>query len=68
MLADKILNQVVENSFNFNKKICTQYEDIVTKINSAAQSTDELVELTNFIENLRFGPLMSIKVGGIDYG
>eukprot|EP00794_Sanderia_malayensis_P006878 gene6878-7653_t len=61
MFANKILNQVIDSSFQLNKQICNQYEDIVTKINSQTQDTDELVELTNFIDNLRFGPLMLLK-------
>ena len=62
MLAQKILDQITTNSFYFNKKICNQYEEILNKINSITHDTDELVELSNYIDNLRFGPLLSLKV------
>ena len=61
-LSKRIIDQVTGSSFNFNKKICSQYEEIVNKINSIAHDTDELVELSNYIDNLRFGPLLSLKV------
>eukprot|EP00795_Rhopilema_esculentum_P000293 gene293-9945_t len=61
MLSQKILDQITTNSFYFNKKICSQYEEILNKINSITHDTDQLVELSNYIDNLRFGPLLSLK-------
>ena len=62
-LADNLVQQVTDNSFLYSKNICSQYEDIVARINSVPEDTDELVELTDYIDNLRFGPLLSLKVG-----
>ena len=61
-LSQMIINQITENSFHFNKRICSQYDEIVNKINGVAHDTDELVALSNYIDNLRFGPLLSLKV------
>lgn len=61
-LSQMIIDQITENSFHFNKRICSQYDEIVNKINGVAHDTDELVALSNYIDNLRFGPLLSLKV------
>ena len=45
-----------------NKYICQQYENIVDYITKICKDTSSLVEQINYIENLPFGPLLSLNV------
>ena len=45
-----------------NKSICQQYEEIVDYITSSSEDTSRLVEQIEYIENLPFGPLLSLNV------
>ena len=45
-----------------NKLICQQYEDIVDYITRICKDTNSLVEQIHYIENLPFGPLLSLNV------
>lgn len=45
-----------------NKSICQQYEEIVEYITKSFKNTDRLVEQIEYIENLPFGPLLSLSV------
>ncbi|XP_053575219.1 dynein axonemal heavy chain 3-like [Bombina bombina] len=60
-LANIIINKVATTSKKFNRKICQQYDDIVTKISSIAASTFALVELQNYVDKLRSFELLEIK-------
>ena len=61
-LADIMISKLVQQSYQFNRSICHQFDDIVSKITSHNKSTEELVTMENFIDNLRGGPLMSLQV------
>ena len=53
-----------------NKYICQQYENIVDYITKICKDTSSLVEQINYIENLPFGPLLSLNVStclGVQY-
>ncbi|XP_073413059.1 dynein axonemal heavy chain 3-like [Dendrobates tinctorius] len=60
-LTNIIINKVAATSEKFNRKICQQYDDIVTKITAIAESTATLVELQDYILKLRTVELLSIK-------
>uniref|UniRef100_H3ANA7 AAA+ ATPase domain-containing protein n=1 Tax=Latimeria chalumnae TaxID=7897 RepID=H3ANA7_LATCH len=60
-LANIIINKVVTASEKFNRKICEQYDGIVTKITSIAESTSALVDLQNYADKLRSGELVELK-------
>uniref|UniRef100_A0A8C5PIE1 AAA+ ATPase domain-containing protein n=1 Tax=Leptobrachium leishanense TaxID=445787 RepID=A0A8C5PIE1_9ANUR len=60
-LTNIIINKVGTMSEKFNRKICQQYDDIVTKITAIAASTFALVELQNYVDRLRSVELLEIK-------
>ncbi|XP_018431357.1 PREDICTED: dynein heavy chain 3, axonemal-like, partial [Nanorana parkeri] len=60
-LTNIIINKVASTSVKFNRKICWQYDDIVTKISAMAVSTSALVELQNYIDRLRSVELPEIQ-------
>jgi len=63
-LVDIMLVKLTQQSVHFNRSICAQYDQIVIKITTSAKTTDELVELEKYIEHLRSGALLQLKVGG----
>lgn len=66
-LSNIIINKVVTTSEKFNRKICQQYDGIVTKITTIAESTSALVELQDYILKLRTVELLKIKVSSLLY-
>ena len=62
-LVSMMTSKLVRRSFDFNRSICHQYDHIVSRITSTAKTTDELVDLEKYIDNLRSGPLVHLKVG-----
>lgn len=62
-LVSMMTSKLVRRSFDFNRSICHQYDHIVSRITSTAKTTDELVDLEKYIDNLRSGPLIHLKVG-----
>ena len=55
-------SKLTRKSFDFNRSICHQYDYIVNRITSSSKNTDELVDLEKYIDNLRSGPLVHLKV------
>ncbi|KAM4746905.1 dynein axonemal heavy chain 3-like [Rhinophrynus dorsalis] len=60
-LTNIIINKVATTSEKFNRKICQQYDGIVTKITAIAASTSALVELQDYVDKLRRVELLEIK-------
>ncbi|XP_073479664.1 dynein axonemal heavy chain 3-like [Aquarana catesbeiana] len=60
-LTNIIINKVASMSMTFNRKICWQYDGIVTKISAMAASTSALVELQNYIDILKSKELPEIQ-------
>ncbi|KAM9311612.1 dynein axonemal heavy chain 3-like [Gastrophryne carolinensis] len=60
-LTNIIISKVASNSEKFNRKICQQYNDIVTKISAIAESTTALVDLQNYIDRLKSEEFLGIK-------
>ncbi|XP_064633532.1 dynein axonemal heavy chain 3-like isoform X2 [Lineus longissimus] len=60
-LADVMIMNIVNNSRKFNRSICTQYDTIVKHITSQAESTNDLVQLQNYVDNLQVGELLKLK-------
>ncbi|XP_075130611.1 dynein axonemal heavy chain 3-like [Leptodactylus fuscus] len=60
-LTNIIINKVATTSEKFNRKICQQYDGIVTKITTIAESTSALVELQDYIHKLRTVELLKIE-------
>ncbi|RMX56942.1 hypothetical protein pdam_00011068, partial [Pocillopora damicornis] len=61
-LVGLMTSKLVRKSFDFNRSICHQYDYIVNRITSSSKTTDELVDLEKYIDNLRSGPLVHLKV------
>ena len=57
-----MLRKLTKKSYQFNRSICHQYDVIVNCITTSSKTTDELVELEKYIDNLRTGPLLHLKV------
>ena len=64
-LASIMLTRLTRKSFQFNRSICHQYDEIVNRITSPAKTTEELVDLENYIDNLRTGPLLQLKASAL---
>lgn len=61
-LVRMMTSKLTRKSFDFNRSICHQYDYIVNRITSSSKTTDELVDLEKYIDNLRSGPLVHLKV------
>ena len=61
-LVSMMTSKLTRKSFDFNRSICHQYDYIVNRITSSSKNTDELVDLEKYIDNLRSGPLVHLKV------
>ena len=61
-LAQVLITNVVNLSRKFNQGIRSQYDTIVRKITHQAESTEELVKLQDYTENLRVGELLDLRV------
>ena len=62
-LVSLMTSKLTRKSFDFNRSICHQYDYIVNRITSSSKTTDDLVDLEKYIDNLRSGPLVHLKVG-----
>ena len=62
MLSNMILRDIVFRSRTVNKKICEQYDTIVTRITTIPDNTDDLVTLMKFLEKLETKELLDLKV------
>ncbi|KYO17555.1 hypothetical protein Y1Q_0020141 [Alligator mississippiensis] len=60
-LANIIINKVASTSEKFNRKICQQYDAIVTKITSIAELTFAPVKLQDYVDVLRSGTVVQLK-------
>ncbi|CAH3192981.1 unnamed protein product, partial [Porites evermanni] len=60
-LASLMTSRLIKKSFEFNRSICQQYDYIVNRITSSAKTTEELVDLEKYIDNLRSGPLVHLR-------
>ncbi|XP_051776026.1 dynein axonemal heavy chain 3-like isoform X1 [Erpetoichthys calabaricus] len=56
-----IMNKVVSDSEKINRSICHQYEEIMRKVTGPIGSTEELVQLQNYVDELWSGDLLRIK-------
>ena len=61
-LADKMVANIARISRKFNKAICVQFDGIVKKITAQSETTEELVKQTKYVEDLRVGELMELRV------
>ena len=48
-----MLRKLTRQSVHFNRSICSQYDQIVIRITTSAKTTDELVDLENYIQFLK---------------
>ncbi|XP_031754732.1 dynein heavy chain 3, axonemal [Xenopus tropicalis] len=60
-LTNIIINKVSATSEKFNRKICQQYDGIVTKITTIEESTFALVKLQDYVDQLWSVELLEIK-------
>ncbi|ESO88893.1 hypothetical protein LOTGIDRAFT_125424 [Lottia gigantea] len=60
-LIDKMVSNIMTTSVEFNRAICDQYKQIVKNNAKHAETTEELVELQNYVENLKIGELYELK-------
>ena len=57
-----MVNNIVNHSRKFNRAICTQYDNIVRRITAQSEKTEELVKQIDYVENLRVGELLELRV------
>ena len=57
-----MVNNIVNHSRKFNRAICTQYDSIVRRITAQSEKTEELVKQIDYVENLRVGELLELRV------
>ncbi|XP_023932407.1 dynein heavy chain 3, axonemal [Lingula anatina] len=60
-LADIMITNVMNISRKFNRSIVTQYETIMRRITTQAETTEELVSLIDYVERLRVGQLLELN-------
>lgn len=60
-----VVTKVVDASIKFNRQICAQYDTIFKKSAHQAENTRELVQLQDYVENLRVGELIKLLVWNI---
>ncbi|KAG2469298.1 DYH7 protein, partial [Polypterus senegalus] len=56
-----IINKVVSDSEKINRSICHQYDEIMRKMTGPIGSTEELVQLQTYVDELWSGDLLQIK-------
>ena len=61
-LVQRMVNSIIATSEKFNRSICKQYDNIVKKITEQSESTDQLVKQMKYVEGLRVGELLQLKV------
>ena len=57
-----MVTNICNTSRVFNQGICSQYKNIVKKLAEQAENTEALVNLQNYVENLKVGELLQLKV------
>ena len=57
-----MVKKIMETSDKFNRGICSQYDTIVKKSSYQAENTKELVDLIEYVESLKVGELLELKV------
>lgn len=60
-----MVTNICNMSRDFNKGICKQYDTIVKRVAQQAENTEELVQMQNYVENLKVGELLQLKVGDL---
>ncbi|XP_055958183.1 dynein axonemal heavy chain 3 [Patella vulgata] len=60
-LIDTMVTNIMTTSVEFNRSICDQYKLIVKKNAQHAETTESLVEMQEYVENLRMGELYELK-------
>ncbi|XP_059151071.1 dynein axonemal heavy chain 3-like [Physella acuta] len=58
---DTMVKKITDMSSKFNRQICSQYDVIVKKSSYQAENTHELVQLQDYVENLKVGELLQLK-------
>ena len=61
-LIQRMVNNIISVSEKFNRNICKQYDSIVKKITEQSETTDQLVKQMKYVESLRAGELLQLKV------
>lgn len=61
-LVKRMVDTIVATSEKFNRNICKQYDGIVKNITKQSEKTDELVAQMKYVESLRAGELLQLKV------
>ncbi|XP_065937642.1 dynein axonemal heavy chain 3 isoform X7 [Magallana gigas] len=56
-----MVTNICNMSRDFNKGICRQYDTIVKRVAQQAENTEELVQMQNYVENLKVGELLQLK-------
>ena len=64
-LSLAMVNNIVNHSRKFNRAICTQYDNIVRRITAQSEKTEELVKQIEYVENLRVGELLELRVSTV---
>ena len=59
---DTMVQKIAEMSNKFNRQICKQYDNIVKKSSYQAENTRELVQLIEYVENLKVGEMLQLLV------
>ncbi|XP_076804480.1 dynein axonemal heavy chain 3-like isoform X3 [Clavelina lepadiformis] len=60
-LQKMMIDNVMNISRRFNRSICTTYDEIVKRITSHVESTNGLVELQEYVDNLASNELIKLK-------
>ena len=61
-LVQRMVDKIIATSEKFNRSICKQYDNIVKKITIQSETTDQLVQQMKYVESLRAGELLQLKV------
>lgn len=61
-LNNLMVRKIMDTSDKFNRQICSQYDTIVKRSSYQAENTQELVKLQDYVEGLRVGELLELKV------
>ena len=61
-LQDVLITNVMNLSRKFNRGMCSQYDGIVRKITTQADTTEQLVNLQSYVDRLTTGELLELRV------
>ncbi|XP_041348477.1 dynein heavy chain 3, axonemal-like isoform X2 [Gigantopelta aegis] len=59
-LINMLVQNIINTSIKFNREICKEYDQIVKKAAQQAESTEELVKQTEYLENVKVGELYQL--------